>query len=489
MRTQFLCPIVKNRNLILLLALAAGLLHSESTDGATVKYFRHDGGIPAGVSGPVPDRFDRAEDLVWRRELGSGHSTPCIYGGRIFLTTYQEAKSELATLALDRESGRTLWKQVVPTERIEPYHNVGSPAAPSPACDGKRLYVFFGSYGLLCYDLDGNQLWSHPMGPFQDEFGTGSSPILIEDKIIIGQDHDIDSFITAIDSETGKTVWKTPRPTAVRSYSTPMIWETNGKNQVVLAGALDLSAYNLDDGQKVWWINGLARIVIPIPARGGELLYVATWSPGGDSGARISMERWKEAADKWDRNRDDRIGKKELEPGAVLTRFYRIDLDQDGALDRKEWERHAAVFQRAENAVLAICPSGGKGDITDSHVVWKYSRGVPYVSSPLVHGDILYMVKDGGIVTKLDAKSGQILQQERLPGLGNYYASPVTADGKVYFASEQGVLSVVSDRVDWEIRSSHDFDERIYATPVIEGDRIFIRTEEALYCFSTKNSA
>lgn len=489
MKIQLLSSILKNRFFILLFALEVGLPHSRFIQGATVKYFRHDGGLPAGVSGPVADRFDRKQDLVWRHELDSGHSTPCIYGDRIFLTTYQETKSELATLALDRESGRTLWKQIVPAERIEPHHNVGNPAAPSPACDGKRIYVFFGSYGLLCYDLDGNHLWSHPMGPFQDEFGTGSSPILVDDKIIIGQDHDIGSFIMAIDSETGKTVWKTPRPNAVRSYSTPIVWEANGTKQVVLAGALDLSAFNLDNGKREWWVNGLARIVIPIPTRKGELLYVANWAPGGDSGTRISMEPWKEAADKWDRNRDDRIGKKELEPGAVLTRFYRIDLNQDGTLEKKEWERHAAVFQKAQNAVLAIRPGGGQGDLTDSHIVWKYSRGVPYVSSPLVHGDIFYMVKDGGIVTKLDAESGQIIQQERLPGLGNYYASPIAADGKVFFASEQGVLSVVSDRADWEVLSSHDFDERIYATPVIEGDRIFIRTEKALYCFSTKKSA
>jgi len=472
-------------------ALTFGVVLSvlETTRGAEIKFFRHDGGIPAQVLSPISDRFDRAEDLMWKRELDTGHSSPCVYGSRIFLTTYAESSRELATVALDRESGRPLWRQVVPTNRIEPYHNVGSPAAPSPACDGNRLYTFFGSYGLVCYDLDGHQLWNFPMSPFQDEFGTGSSPILIDGKVIIAQDHDADSFIMAIDAETGKEIWKRPRPNAVRSYSTPMIWDYNGTKQIVLAGALDLSAYDPASGTREWWIHGLARIVIPIPVHNGNTLYVATWAPGGDSGARISMEPWSVAADKWDQNRDDKISKKELEPGEVLTRFFRIDLNQDNALDKAEWERHANVFKHAENAVLAIRPEGGRGDLTEKSVVWKYSRGVPYVSSPLVHDDILYMVKDGGIVTKIDVETGRVLHQERLPGLGNYYASPVAADGNVYFASERGVLSVVADRKAWEIRSSHDFGERIYATPVIDQDRIYIRTESALYCFAKKKSA
>jgi outer membrane protein assembly factor BamB len=116
-------------------------------------------------------------------------------------------------------------------------------------------------------------------------------------------------------------------------------------------------------------------------------------------------------------------------------------------------------------------------------VVWKYQRGVPYVSTPLLDKGILWMVKDGGIVTKLDAQSGRVLQEERLPGIGNYFASPVAGDGKVYFGSEQGVVSVVADQADWQVISSREFHEKIYATPVIQGDRIYLRTEQALYCF------
>src|SRR6185369_485903 len=121
-------------------------------------------------------------------------------------------------------------------------------------------------------------------------------------------------------------------------------------------------------------------------------------------------------------------------------------------LDQKEWERHAEVFRRAENAVLALKPAG-RGELSDSTVAWKYHRGVPYVATPLLDRGILWMVKDGGLVTKLDAKTGRVLQEERVPGIGSYYASPVTGDGKVYFASEPGVLSVVSNQPEWQVIS------------------------------------
>jgi outer membrane protein assembly factor BamB len=132
--------------------------------------------------------------------------------------------------------------------------------------------------------------------------------------------------------------------------------------------------------------------------------------------------------------------------------------------------------------LLALKPSG-KGELSDGALVWKYARGIPYVATPLLDQGILWMVKDGGIATKLDAASGELLQEERLPGLGGYYASPVTGDGKVYFASEQGVVSVLANQKEWKVISSRNFHEKIYATPCIGRGRIYLRTDKALYCF------
>ena len=402
--------------------------------------------------------------------------------GKIVLTAYRAESKELATIALDEKTGKTLWRRPVVVEHVEQTHQIGSPATATPACDGRRLFVFFGSYGMIGYDLEGKQLWENRMGPFQDEYGAGSSPIVVDGKVILNQDHDKDSFLAAFDCGTGKLLWKTARPDAVRSYSTPAVWTRDGRKELLVAGALELAGYDPANGERLWWVNGLARIVIPTPVTADEMVYMASWAPGGDAGRRLALDPWPTALTKWDKNHDGKLTKVEVDDREVLDRFYRMDLDQSGLVDEKEWEHHAEYFRRAQNAILAVKPSG-KGQLADSAVLWKYQRGVPYVATPLLDKGIVWMVKDGGIVTKLDAASGRVLSEERVGGVGNYFASPVTGDGKVYFASEPGVLSVVANKPEWQLISSHAFHEKIYATPVIDRDRIYVRSEKALYCF------
>lgn len=446
-----------------------------------IEYFRADAGVPRS-SGALPEDLNVPETLKWRIPLDGGHSTPILESGKIFVTTYRADSKELATVALDQANGKVIWRNPVVPERVEETHPIGSPATATVACDGKRVYAFFGSAGLFCYDLDGKKVWEQRLGPFRDEYGAGSSPILFDGKVILNQDHDIDNFLIAYDCNSGRVVWKTGRPDAVRSYSTPCIWTNHGKPELLVAGALQLTAHNPANGEPLWWLNGLARIVIPTPVTSGEMIYMASWAPGGDPGKRVALPSWADALAKWDGNRDGKLTKAEIDNREVLERFFRMDLDQDGVLNQQEWERHAAVFQRAQNAVLAIKPNG-RGELPESAVVWKHGRGVPYVATPVLAHGILWVVKDGGIVTKLDVATGQLLQEERVPAVGNYFASPVAGDGKVYFASESGTVSVVSAERDWHVISSHEFHEKIYATLAVAGDRIYLRTEEALYCF------
>jgi outer membrane protein assembly factor BamB len=261
-----------------------------------------------------------------------------------------------------------------------------------------------------------------------------------------------------------------------------VVWPDNGKKQLLVAGALELAGYDPENGEKLWWVNGLARIVIPAAVPVGDQIYMASWAPGGDAGKRLALDAWPAALLKWDKNNDGRLSRTEITDREVLDRFYRMDLDQNGTLDQMEWERHAAFFQRAQNAVLALKPSG-RGELSASDLSWKYQRGVPYVSTPVVDKGILWMVKDGGIVTKLEIADGRMLQEERAAGLGGYYSSPVAGDGKIFLASEQGVVSILASEREWKLISSHDFKEKIYATPAIEGSRIYFRTDKALYCF------
>ena len=465
---------------VALLLLAATNVRAES-----VSYFRHDGGLADSDTKPLPAEVDPDRNLLWRQPLAPGNSTPCLFGDRIFVTTYAADKKQLATVALDRSSGKICWTQVVPTEKIEPFHPVGSPAASTPACDGRRVYTFFGSFGLLCYDLDGKLLWSKPMGPFRDEYGAASSPILVDNLVVLNEDHDVDSFLIAIDRATGKTVWKVGRKGFTRSYATPVVCTVGGEKQIVVAGPLQLIAYAAEDGRKLWWVNGLSRIIDTSPTVANGLVYVATWSPGGDPADRIRMEPFPDAAARYDRDGDGRIARTELPQGAVLSRFFRMDLNQDGGLDADEWATYAQVFQRAQNVAMAVRP-GGSGDVTDTHVQWICRRGLPTVPSPLVYRGMVYMIKEGGIVTSLDATTGRIVKQGRAPGRGNYYASPVAGDGKVYIASERGVVGVLKAGGRWERISQHDFGARILATPVLCDGRIYLRTDAALYRFGSR---
>ncbi len=468
---------------VFILAIAFGTTNLLASDSPTseAKYFRSDAGV-AHSTGVLPENLDAPEALVWRIPLEAGHSSPILHGGRIFLTAYRPESKQLATIALDETSGRLLWREQFVPERVEQTHAIGSPATATVACDGQRLFVFFGSAGVLCYDLEGRKLWEQRLGPFRDEYGAGSSPILCQGKVILNQDHDIDSFLIALDCATGRVVWKTARPDAVRSYSTPTVWAQDGQPQILVAGALQLTAYDPHNGERLWWVHGLARIVIPTAATSGARIYMASWSPGGDPGKRLELDPWPAALTKWDHNHDGKLARSEIDDREVLERFNRMDLDQDGMLNQQEWERHAVFFRRAQNAMLALEPHG-RGDLTEKSLVWKHGRGVPYVATPLLDHGILWMVKEGGIVTKLDAASGRLLQEERVPGVGNYFASPVVGDGKVYFASESGTVSVLGAQQDWRLLSSRDFHEKIYATPALGNGRLYLRTEQALYCF------
>ncbi|MFM7070849.1 MAG: PQQ-binding-like beta-propeller repeat protein, partial [Planctomycetota bacterium] len=165
---------------------------AETAAAASSRFFRSNQGVATEDQRPLPDDLGREGVRLWRVPLGPGHSTPCVAGDAIYLTTFEDEK--LTTVAIDRATGRQKWRQVAPATRLEAFHPTGSPAAATVASDGQRVYSFFGSYGLLCYDTAGKLLWSKPIGPFQDEFGSASSPVLAGDRLLLNEDHDVNSF-------------------------------------------------------------------------------------------------------------------------------------------------------------------------------------------------------------------------------------------------------------------------------------------------------
>jgi outer membrane protein assembly factor BamB len=186
-----------------------------------------------------------------------------------------------------------------------------------------------------------------------------------------------------------------------------------------------------------------------------------------------------------DANKDGKISPQELNPSKYKHNggWRAIDLNGDGVLDARDWMFYRAR-RGARNVTLAVNPGDARGDLTDTHVVWRNERFVPQVSSPLVYGGSVWIVKDGGILTNLDAKTGKILKSARIPGaMDAYYSSPVAGDGKIYVASEAGKLAVIKPGADWEVLTVNDLDEPVYATPAIEQGRIYVRTAVGLYCF------
>ena len=419
----------------------------------------------------------------WATELPPGHSSPVVFEDRIYLTAVRD-NSTLVTLAVDRETGKVLWEKVAPHEKLEQIHQIGSYAQCTPATDGDVVVSMFGSSGLFAYDREGKELWNLRMGPFNNEFGAGTSPIITGEKVILVQDHDTDSFLLAVDKRTGKELWRTDRSEFPRNYCSPILWETGGKQTVAVAATLRVVGYDVETGKEVWTVRGLSRAVCMTPVVGEDgSLYVAGWARGGDVDERISIPEWSVATKDWDADKNGTLEEKELPSGNdIQRRFGQFDRDKTGSITEAEYVWYRDVFETAVNRVIAIRP-GGTGDLTESNVAWEYRKFLPFCSSPLAANGYVFLVKNGGIVTSLDGHSGEAIETGRVPGTGNYYASPVTGDNKVYFGDEKGHVSVISSFAEWKTLHDADFGEGIYGTPAIVDGRIYLRTNGHLYCF------
>ena len=430
---------------------------------------------------PLPNQIGPDDKVVWKIPLPGGHSSPIIHGDKIFVTGAQGDR--LTTIALDRVTGKEIWHADAPHDGLEKIHETASLATPSPATDGKIVVSFFGSCGLFAYNAaDGSPLWKISLGPFKNDFGSGSSPIIVDDRVVLCQDHDTDSFLISVDKQTGNVLWKVDRSEFPRNYCTPVIWNVDGKKQIVVAATLRIAAYDLDTGDEIWTVHGVARIVNMSPVVGDDgNLYAACWSPGGDETDRITTGSFEEVLKTSDANQDESISPEEAPDGPVKMRFTQIDRDKNGQITREEYESMRRVFESARNVMVAIRP-GGKGNITETHVLWRYTKQLPYCPSPVFYRDRLFMIKNGGILAVVDAKTGAPLKQGRISATGEYYASPVASDGKVFLLSQQGQITIL-DADNFNEISSGNFGEKTYASPAIVDGRIFIRTATALYCF------
>ncbi len=464
--------------------LPLALLLSVSGEASDWPQFRGPEGAGISEGAPLPTRFGEDENLLWKTAVPAGHSSPVVSGSRIFLTAYEEER--LLVLSIDRHAGEILWIREVPRPRREGFQRTHGPASPTPVTDGTNVYVFFGDFGAMSFDADGNERWRHPMGPFINQNGHGSSPILADGKLLIVCDQQVDSYLVALDTATGETVWKTDRPMVTRGYGTAGIFRPrNGKPQVIVPGAYRVSAYDLATGSELWWVDGFAWQLKCVPLFDGDTIYINGWEIGGDPGERKDTPSYQEVLAENDRDGDGLLSQDEAPEERLRSArpWAEADLGGDGKMDERDWYFYAA--RRAPiNNLVAIRPGEMRGDISQAGVLWRYDKSLPNTPSPLLYRGLIYLVKDGGIFSSVDPVSGTSHHIGRLrEAMDKYWASPVAGDGKIYTISEPCTISAIKPGADWTVLATSNIDGTCFATPAIVDGSVYIRSLQAIYRF------
>lgn len=385
--------------------------------------FRGPNGLGTSADAGVPVSFDEKAGVLWKVPLaGDGNSSPVVSGGRVFLQTSEGNSGARKLVALDAKTGKQLWEYAAPGGPSK-VHAKSSTASSTPATDGKGVAVVFwdgSDISLTVCEVTGAHRWTRPLGPFASQHGAGISPIILGDRVVIANDQDGSSKLQAFDLRTGDTLWEAPRPADKACYATPAVWtRPDGKEVLLVASSPCVTAYDPADGKVVWnW----------------------AWQSGGGREAL-------------------RVVASPLVVGGLV-----VVTSGNGGGNRN------ATALKLE----------GTGERGPEAVAWRATRLVPYVPTMLASGECLFGVDDKGVASCLVAETGKELWSERLPG--GYTASPVMA-GRVLFAvSEDGIVSAVKAGVEFELLGTSRLRERVYATPAVDGGRMYIRGAKHLWC-------
>ncbi len=458
------------------------------------------------------------ENLAWKTPLPRGLSSPVISRGRIFLTGVEE--KQLVTLAFDATTGKPLWRKEAPMVPLEPVHSLNSHATPTPCTDGERVFVWFGSFGLLCYNLDGRELWQKPIPAPKSLYGAAASPIVLGNLVILALDNDANlagsklsqSRLLAVKRATGETAWEIARPLQRSNWSTPAVWSRADGDEIVVPGNGRVCGYDARTGAEKWFVTGFARETIAVPVFGDDRAFVAS-AMGGQADQKPDPEPLWKAMLHFDTNGDGKIARTEISehftfplrpevppshPGFGIPlasdperrrkqqegHFDGIDKNRDGIWTHDEFV--ANLGSRPFKPRLVAIRAGGHADATDSHVAWELNRGIPEIPSPLFYEGRIYLVRNGGVLNCVDAATGRSQYDERLGADGQYSASPVLAGGHLYLLSNKGVVSVVKAGATFERAHQFNLGEPSAVTPAIDATAIYFRTESHLHAFRTK---
>jgi outer membrane protein assembly factor BamB len=453
-------------------ALLAGMLGitAKAAEGPVWPRFRGPNGSGQSQARGLPTEFGTNRNLAWRIAVPPGNSSPVVAEKRVFLTGFES--NRLLTCCLNLQDGHRLWQQSLESARVEKKSPPNDAASSTPVTDGRNLYALFSAFGLVAYSPEGRELWRTPLGPFTQPHGMASSPVLADAAIIVVADQVQDSFIAAFDATTGRQKWRTPRPSFVGGYSTPLV----RGDEIVVSGPAELTGYSAKTGERRWLAPKMGVMPIGSPVCDGDYIFANNEAvPPFEALARDM---------KADRNKDGKITPEEFPDPSFKEAVLAIDRvygNGDGAIDQSEWDG-ALHLMRTLNALVAF-----RIEQSTPGELWRNTRKLADSASLLLYENVLYLVKDGGLLSSVDTQTGEVLRQERLPGLeGRIFASPVAADGKLFVVNEAGKIAVVKAGRDWQLLTLNAVGEKCYATPALVHDTILVRSRNSLWAFRNR---
>lgn len=462
----------------LVLAFSLPALSTQLAAADDWSRFRGANGAGVSTARGLPVEFSPQKNVDWAADVPFGRSSPVLAGDRVFLTAIEDGK--LVTLALDRASGKRLWSRALERgAKATMYHDNDS-ATPTPVSDGTNVYVLFHELGVVSYDGDGRERWRHPLGPLRNFYGLAASPVLAGNRLVVLCDQAVGSFVLALDKDSGRELWRTERKGRRESYATPVLYPSDAApRELLVYGSRHVDAYDAATGRLAWTLPGVSAGPVSSPLLAGDVLFVAGVDQQEEGVPPFAVD-----GAKHDANRDGCLAPDEVAGVWIEKHFGYMDLDGGGCISEDEWNVIAGELGTSDWGVFAI-----RLGQDAPKVLWNYRKNVSYIPSPVVYDGVFYMAKDG-IVTSLDPSTGVLHKRDRLSrdDKMKVYASPVAADGKVFFAGLEGKLAVLRAGAQWDVLAVNDLGDEIYATPAIAGKSLYVRTKGKLYCFSDRAS-
>jgi outer membrane protein assembly factor BamB len=408
-------------SLLTVLAIGACAVQGRAQSPVTEDWpqWRGPRGDGSSLEQNLPTHWSATENIAWKASVpGKGHSSPIVFGDRIFLTTCLEEKGERVLLCYGRADGKLLWQREVLRSPLEKKHDLNSFASATPCTDGKHVWVsFFETPKIVvaCYDMAGNETWRKSPGTFSSIHGFCSSPVLYKDTLILNCDQDAPAYIVAFNKETGEERWRTDRPNRTRSYCTPAFFDVNGRKQMILSGSKCVTGYDADTGKLLWIVDGPTEQYVASLVMTDGVVFLTAGFP----------------------------------------EHHLLGIDPTGTGDIT---KSPQVLWHEK----------------------KDHRAVSYVPSPVAGGHWFFLVSDGGIGTCWEAKTGKQLWKQPLSP--HQSASGIIAGGNAYFTGDDGETTVFKAAPTFELVGKNPLGENCYASPAVSRGQIFIRTSHTLWC-------